>query len=185
MAAITISAPLVFASLFFALSSKRLQPLMESSVNPFYTPEKVYQPKSEFKPNTAKIDIAKTETPVETDNGLMYFKLENTDKIIIASATDNNLTLPKANTKLNIKTQVENFSSDAPFQVVVGCFSVEENANRLIRDLQKNNISAAISIVNAKGLHVVSCGSFISKEQAVNKLEEIKGNFPSAWIMAK
>lgn len=185
MAAITISAPLVFASLFFALSSKRLQPLMESSVNPFYTPEKVYQPKSEFKPNTAKIDIAKTETPVETDNGLMYFKLENTDKIIIASATDNKLTPPKADIKLKINTEVQNFSSDAPFQVVVGCFSVEENANRLIRDLQKNNISAAISGVNTKGLHVVSCGGFTSKDQAVNKLEEIKEIFPSAWIMAK
>lgn len=185
MAAITISAPLIFASLFFALSSKQLQPLMESSVNPFYTPEKVYHPKSEFKPNTAKIDIARTESPVETDNGLMYFKLENSDKIIIASTSDNNLTQPKTSIKLNINKETQNFNSDAPFQVVVGCFSVEENANRLIRDLQKNNISAAISGVNAKGLHVVSCGGFTSKDQAVNKLEAIKGNFPNAWIMAK
>lgn len=184
LAAITVSVPLVFASLFFALSSKQLKPLMESSLNPFYVADRVYQP-IDSKLTLATIELAKAETPVETKEGLMFFKIDNTDKIIIASSLGNTTNETKKITEQISTKKTIDFNSGASFQVVLGCFSIEENANRLIRDLQKNNITAAISGTNAKGLHVVSCGGFPTKDQALDKLQEIKNNFPSAWIMSK
>jgi nucleoid DNA-binding protein len=186
MAAITISAPLVFASLFFALSSSNIKPLLESSVNPFYSPLRNYSP-IEFTNNSySTISVAKTDTPIETENGLAYYKIENSDKIIIASVSEKTIeTSVKTITKKEQTNNASFLNFEAPFQVVIGCFSVEENANRLIRELQKNNIKAAISGTNTKGLHVVSCGGFLSKDQAVEKLQEVKNDFPSAWIMAK
>ena len=74
---------------------------------------------------------------------------------------------------------------DGNYQVVVGCFGVVENANKLIDELQKNNLDAGISGTNAKGLHVVSCGGFNSKEEAAQLLTSIKSSYPNAWVMSK
>jgi hypothetical protein len=62
---------------------------------------------------------------------------------------------------------------------------VENNAERLIKELSGRNISAGISGTNAKGLHIVSCGGFDSKEDAANLLATIKSNYPNAWVMTK
>ena len=74
---------------------------------------------------------------------------------------------------------------DGKYQVVVGCFGVEKNANKLIKELQSKNMNAGISGINNKGLHIVSCGGFNAKEDAANLLATIKGNFPNAWVMSK
>jgi hypothetical protein len=67
----------------------------------------------------------------------------------------------------------------------MGCFGVESNAKRLIKKLAKEHVKAGISGVNAKGLHVVSCGGFDDKTQAAELLSSIKPKFPSAWIMTQ
>jgi hypothetical protein len=186
MAAITIAAPLVFASMFFALSSNQIKPLLESSLNPFYSPTRSYSPIKSSNTLSTNISITKTDSPIETANGLVYYKINNSDKLIIASVNEKTIeTSVKTSAKKEETYKASSLNFEAPFQVVVGCFGVEENANRLIRELQKNKIKAAISGINAKGLHVVSCGGFLSKDEAVEKLQEVKNDFPNAWIMAK
>ena len=64
-------------------------------------------------------------------------------------------------------------------------FCFEENAKKLIKDLQKKNMYAGISGLNNKGLHVVSCGGFDTKENATALLASIRNEFPNAWVMAK
>lgn len=68
------------------------------------------------------------------------------------------------------------------FQIVLGCFSLKDNAQKMVQKLKKDNISASITGVNNKGMHVVSCAGFNSKDEAQTYLSEIKSNFPTAWI---
>lgn len=77
----------------------------------------------------------------------------------------------------------ENFTA-SPFKIVVGCFSVPENAKRLVKRLQQQQFKAYISGTNAKGMQVVSCGGYASKEEALEQLPLVKNTCPNAWIMA-
>lgn len=68
------------------------------------------------------------------------------------------------------------------YQVVLGCFSILKNAQRMVKKLASENITAHVSEKNAKGLYVVSNGDFSSKQDALEKLITIKGSFPNAWV---
>ncbi len=113
-------------------------------------------------------------------NGYATFKLAENGKVIIANTNETNAII-KTNNYLGHTSQ--NFAGK--FQVVLGCFGVESNAKRLVKELNKKQIQAGISGVNQKGLHVVSCGGFNSKEDANSMLATVKGDYPNAWIMAQ
>ncbi len=68
------------------------------------------------------------------------------------------------------------------FEIVLGCFSVFENAQRMIEKLNKQQVSAFISDKNEKGMFVVCNGDFETKEQAVEILTGIKEKCPNAWV---
>jgi hypothetical protein len=68
------------------------------------------------------------------------------------------------------------------FEVVLGCFSVLDNAKRMIKKLKRQNIKAVISEQNEKGMYVVSNGDFATKEQAMSQLEQIDSLCPNAWV---
>jgi len=72
--------------------------------------------------------------------------------------------------------------NNANFEVVLGCFSVLDNAKRMIKKLKRQNIHAVISEQNAKGMFVVSNGDFATKEEAISKLEQIDSLCPNAWV---
>jgi cell division septation protein DedD len=78
---------------------------------------------------------------------------------------------------------VHGISVAGKYQVVMGCFGVKSNASKFLRTLAKDDIRAGISGINAKGLHVVSCGGFNDKESALALLQNIKSKYPSAWVM--
>ena len=65
-------------------------------------------------------------------------------------------------------------SASAKFQIVVGCFSVKDNATRLVNTLRGRNIDAALNGVNKNGLHVVSAGSTNNMEEARQLLMDCK-----------
>lgn len=68
------------------------------------------------------------------------------------------------------------------FEIVLGCFTLPANAKRMVRKLSGQNIRAVISGRNAKGMYVVSNGSFDTKEEAIQKLQDLKDSYPNAWI---
>ncbi len=70
----------------------------------------------------------------------------------------------------------------AGFEIVLGCFTVRNNASRMVTKLADRNIPAEISGKNEKGMYVVSDGRFISREAAVDHLKQLKSDFPNAWI---
>lgn len=88
--------------------------------------------------------------------------------------------------KVNAKNTPENdmvvSSRSSNFEIVLGCFTVLSNAKRMVAKLSSQNINAQVSDKNEKGMHVVSIGNFESKENAIQKLQQIKESFPKAWI---
>ncbi len=185
VATLAIGVPITLAFLLFAAYSKPMKPLLQSSFNPFYTPEKTYTASKQQSRKAFVIGEIEKQPMIEDANGYATFRLSSEGNVLIASS--NNLEIKADKTaviKHNIaSSKVEKF--DGNFQVVVGCFGVEENANKLINELKKNNVSAGVSGTNAKGLHVVSCGGFNSKEDATLLLATIKETYPNAWVMSK
>lgn len=182
-AALAIGIPAAMTFLLLAAYSKPMQPFMQSSVNPFYTPEKTYKPNHTFAHKVYMIDDVAKPALLADANGYAAFTLNKNGTVLIANIND---TIAKADKTLVYKPHMAatKGSFSGKFQVVLGCFGVKENAAKLVNELSKQRISAAISGINAKGLHIVSCGGFNDKKDAVALLETIRNNYPNAWVLA-
>ncbi|MCA6443437.1 MAG: SPOR domain-containing protein [Bacteroidetes bacterium] len=71
---------------------------------------------------------------------------------------------------------------EGQFQIVVGCFSQVSNAKKLVKQYTQQGVQVYLSGLNSKGMHVVSYGSYTTKEEALTELASIKSNFPNAWV---
>ncbi len=179
-AALAIGVPLTLAFLLFAASTKPIKPYLESTLNPFYSATKTYNPAQNQK--LIALITNKEINPIEFDaNGFANFKL-TTDGASLVASVNESTSLTTSTKKITVNNKI-NFNGN--YQVVVGCFGVEGNAHKLINELITNNINAGISGTNAKGLHVVSCGGFSNKDEATALLTSIKNQYPNAWVMAK
>lgn len=69
-----------------------------------------------------------------------------------------------------------------PYQIVVGCFAVKQNAYRLINQLEGQSLTANIAGQNAKNLYVVSVAGYEDEKAARKKLSEMKRQYPAAWL---
>ncbi len=186
MATLAIGLPVTLAFLLFAAYSKPMKPILQSSFNPFYTPEKTYTPLEQKNNKAIFINKIEKQSLLVDANGYATFKLSENGNILVASINDSIAKTDKTTVVNHVHIASKNTNTyDGKYQVVVGCFGVEENANKLIKELISKNIKAGISGVNNKGLHVVSCGGFDSKEDATSLLSSIRTDFPNAWVMAK
>lgn len=68
------------------------------------------------------------------------------------------------------------------YQLVFGCFSIKDNAEKYARKLKENNVSVSISALPGKNMHVVSLGGFQAKSQAKAKWDSLKTLYPQIWI---
>ena len=185
IATLAIGIPVTLAFLLFAAYSKPMKPLLESSFNPFYTPEKTYTPNT-LKTNKAIFIPTVQKPPLLVDaNGFATFKLSESGNMLVASINDSVAKTDKTTVIKPLYVSTNKSSFDGKYQVVVGCFGVEKNAEKLVKELEHKNVSAGIRGVNSRGLHVVSCGGFNSKEEATNLLLSVKTEFPNAWVMSK
>ena len=186
IATLAIGIPVTLAFLLFAANSKPMKPILQSSFNPFYTPEKTYAP-SKLKYNKAIFITTAEKQPLLIDaNGYGTFKFSENGNVLVASINDSIVKTDKTTVSKSAYVISKNTNSyNGKYQVVLGCFGVEENANKLIKELDSKNINAGISGINNKGLHIVSCGGFSTKEDAANLLSTLKANFPNAWLMSK
>jgi cell division septation protein DedD len=69
------------------------------------------------------------------------------------------------------------------FHLIGGCFSIQKNAEKFMKDLRKKGFQPQI-VDQHNGLFRVSYNSFDTREEAVSALIEIKSNNSSAWILA-
>jgi hypothetical protein len=182
--ALAVGIPAILGFLVLASYSKPMQPIMQSGLNPFYTPAKTYTPSKQTRSKAFFIPTAEKQDLLADANGYASFTVTENGNALMAEVAVTELKPDKTSvTKPHVVSNSTPF--DGKYQVVVGCFGVENNAERLIKELSGRNISAGISGTNAKGLHIVSCGGFDSKEDAANLLATIKSNYPNAWVMTK
>lgn len=81
--------------------------------------------------------------------------------------------------------KVKSSGRQNPYHIVGGCFSNYENAQRMLKTMQKEGYQAEI-IGKYKGLHVVSYKSLSSRSEAENILTQVKSaHNPEAWILKK
>jgi len=128
--------------------------------------------------------INENNTYVADANGIASLNIEDTKTLLVNINAE---ILPEKKSviqpKNSVHVQTNNIIPEKSnaYKIVLGCFSVIENAERLKKTLQHQNISADVNS-NKKGLYVVSNGNFATKEEAVEQLSQIKSNYPDAWI---
>lgn len=125
-------------------------------------------------------------TYVADANGLATLIL-NTEKTLFVNVNSTLATskILAITTKKTNATSVHNInltSNTSSYKIVLGCFSIAQNAKRLVTNLKKNNITAIINNKNIKGLYVVSTGNFNNKQAAAEQLAQLATNYPGAWI---
>lgn len=70
------------------------------------------------------------------------------------------------------------------YHVVVGSFSIQDNARRLQQTL-KNEGNDAIVVVNERGMFRVLIASFDDYNQAHARINQISNRFPDAWVLVQ
>jgi len=72
------------------------------------------------------------------------------------------------------------------YAVIVGAFSIESNAERLVRNLVEKGMKARIYDQSSGGLSRVAAGVFEKRPEAIRFMNAIKSNgFPEAWLLKK
>ncbi|VBB46772.1 Sporulation domain-containing protein [uncultured Paludibacter sp.] len=70
------------------------------------------------------------------------------------------------------------------YHVVVGSFSIKQNAKNLQSTLIKEGNNALV-VVNEKGMFRVLIASYNEYYQAKNRINEISNRFPDAWVLVQ
>ncbi|MFV0391987.1 MAG: SPOR domain-containing protein [Paludibacteraceae bacterium] len=68
------------------------------------------------------------------------------------------------------------------YHVVVGSFSVQNNAKNLQRTLN-NEGNTAIVVINEQGMYRVLIASYDEYVQARSRINQISNRFPDAWVL--
>lgn len=178
---VAVSSLLLF--FFLVLVTAKQLPIGNAlaSLNPFGSKEDNYKPLNYDLGKTILSNEKKVNASVKPG---AIIKLSDTSEKTFVVATDK-VDSDKTHVVKHTKPVSGNNLYNGPFQIVVGCFAIESNAHKLIKQLQKRNIEAGISGQNAKGLYIVSLAGFTSENLARTKLNEVKKEFPSAWIMVR
>lgn len=163
--------------LFFTLAAlinlnKTNGPLLSGILNS--SEHKAYKPLQYSDLSLEKIH-SETKSYISNANGIAVIELNN--KTVAVNLN--------ANSVPTMETTASSNFAHGKFQIVLGCFSLKNNAEKMVKKLKRDQVNAVIAGTNAKGMHVVSCAGFNSKEEAQNYLSGIKTTYPTAWIKSE
>ncbi len=71
------------------------------------------------------------------------------------------------------------------FSVVVGSFSVRANAEGLQQQLKNAGYNAQLAYNTARNMYRVVASSFSDKASAVQSRNQLRSQYPDAWLLAK
>lgn len=170
-----VSGAVIFSALVLLVSNNTISGKLKASV--FGTSaHSTYTPVA-YSPLVLNHDAATKKDYVADANGVATIQLDS--KTIAVQAVeypDKTLVARSKTPRSHVNFTRKNFD------VVLGCFSVLSNANKMVNKLSQQNIRAAVTGQNEKGLFVVSSGSFDTKEEAINQLASVKSIYPNAWV---
>jgi len=165
---------------FFAYWIPMKTPVLETGkialadFNPFRTSNtSVYKPEElTYSPNKVVIDQTFDEMVKSISDEVTIYNYKFNDELYIPIR----LSKAKVNTKLN--------QSNAPFHLIGGCFSSEQNANDFVKDCISKGYKAII--LDVKGnLYRVSIAQYSSLEQAQQNKTSIAQNGIETWLLRK
>jgi cell division septation protein DedD/nucleoid DNA-binding protein len=183
--------PVAAALTYFIINSSLTANLNASfaSLNPFAnnTTEKAEATPSPVQPQSGvannEAEIIAEPAPVITTPTVTEEKTEPVTalpKEIIAPAKEEVVTAPIA-----IKPALTS-STNHSLYIVGGCFSVPENAEKLVQQLKNEGYPAMILGKNAKGMNMVGIASAANRSKAEEMLGFIQeSGYPDAWIFRK
>lgn len=176
IAVAAVSGSVLFAALLIVVSTSKISGPLKSAV--FGSDIKsVYSPVNYGELNLKNITSDKKDYVADA-NGIASLELDN-NKIITVKAFE----VEASTTSVSKKSpHYSPHSLQGKFEVVLGCFSVLNNANKMVKKLSSQQIKAAVAGQNEKGLYIVSGGGFNTKDEALVQLAEIKSAYPNAWI---
>ncbi|MGZ3920003.1 MAG: HU domain-containing protein [Bacteroidia bacterium] len=176
IAVAAVSGAILFSAIMVVVSTSKFSGPLKSAVFGNET-KAVYSPVNYSELNLKSIDPGKKDYVADA-NGIASLELDN-NKTIAVKAMETETS--EINTATH-HTTIASTHSRKSFEVVLGCFSILNNAHKMVSKLTRQQIKAAVAGQNEKGLYVVSSGSFNTKEEALAQLAEIKSVYPSAWI---
>ncbi|MDX9847625.1 MAG: SPOR domain-containing protein [Tenuifilaceae bacterium] len=86
-------------------------------------------------------------------------------------------TKPADNTKVSIA-----YPQEGMFHLIVGSFRNANYAEKYSKDMKASGYNSKV-IVQPTGMHAVSLGSFLTREQAVDSMNQWKLKYPNIWIL--
>ncbi|MBC7862482.1 MAG: HU-CCDC81 and SPOR domain-containing protein [Bacteroidia bacterium] len=188
LVAVAVAAPFVLGLAFLLSTGVAPKNSALADMNPFRTKEKPHYTQGRYTPKKIKEkeNPAFNQIELSSDGTAKIVISEDPRNIVFVFVKD----IDPAKDKTNVKNKIKNLPYSKKhvsgnFQVILGCFGVKDNADRLVQNLNSRNINAGISGVNNNGLYVVSAGGFDTKDSANVLLNSIRQSYPSAWIMAK
>lgn len=173
--AIAASLIIICSFVFVSLKTDLLKNVSIANLNPFS--EKgiaLYNPNnSDALPDAAKDNVR--DLLASNRNDTMHYLniMINGTTPIVVSLEEN-----KSVEKKSIK-QIHKKSS-GHFQIIGGAFAIPENAEKFVTKLKKLGYDA---VIIDKKLHMVSYGSFATREEALQALEKIRAVQQDAWLM--
>jgi hypothetical protein len=176
--AVAAAIPFMFYSYWIPMETDFLNTgkIQVSDFNPLRkTKNKVYTSKSHADYFSAKEDFYEWEelTGHLSDNVEVYnFQFSET------------LFIPIRLKEGDISNANEYANIDLPYQLIVGCFSIKNNANSLVNELKTEGFSASI-LDHHKGLYRVTANGFKTLQEAENFLQDFKSNGNEGWILSK
>lgn len=188
--AVAITIPVLALLVFISVKSIQTQGQYFANLNPFSSKVasgRKYVPATVSPSVNLSFEKIEQVELIPDNNGTAHLHLPEMEGRTIVVLPPDTASSDKTSVMVTRKTLTKPSNGGitffGPYQVVVGCFSVQENAERLVHSLLERNIQAGISGRNAKGLLVVSVGGYKSSEEARMRLSEIRHDFPNAWLM--
>ncbi|MCE3258794.1 MAG: hypothetical protein K0S12_435 [Bacteroidetes bacterium] len=177
MAAVAVSGAILFSTLVIIISNNKITGRLKASLLGKET-KTFYSPLNYSDIQLSELSIAKKDYVADA-NGIAAIELDN--KTIAVKAMEIEASTTKVVKHSSSYAAKVNFSNKN-FEVVLGCFSILNNAHKMVSKLSDKQIRAAVTGQNEKGLYVVSGGGYDTKEEAMAQLNELKTAFPNAWI---
>ncbi len=153
-----------------------------SSFNPFPAIFPGFFHKQKITPESKKVAVVMPETT-------SVKKSEKTD--MIAAVVEPEKAKPVIKEEIIKKEKPKKIVKEiskvsVKYYVIVGGFSSEANAEKLVTKLkEEGNSNAKVLPPIGNNLNKVSLGDFETSDEAENKSKEIKDKFPNAWIYKK
>lgn len=177
--------PVAFAMIWIPLKTNWLENTPLANISPFASKEHAkYSPIQYNNATEIKKENFETNTPFPSEGDTAKYKtfklFDGANSSITAQAYPELVEKVIADsTHVDVNTSlVDNHTG---FHIVVGCFQVYENATRFVETLKDENLDAKIIGKNDKGLHVVSCGDYATRNEAERNLASIRKT-RTAWL---